>query len=782
MDSGGPAGCWTAALGLIVHWFCTSRIGPGRQQLAEAAAGCNVKVAGDATEAVINAEFPVGTGAPVLEDGQSVADSDASDASDFGGTILPASTAAAGSDACEQPQNPGETCTLPPEYEALLEQRLAAYAATSPLKEMALLLELSADSTMEPLSHRSSLSGLPAWRLPGEDPSATATQTSTTFGHTLGGISPALLSNFDPLDNTHLNDGMISPVQPGDAVFNCPSSMVLSSEESPLTPIELALLRDQVLEVAAEEGAKVSARGSVLQPPATQPALPLEVHAGLVGMPAEQPAMSQSLTLSPRDQPHDFTGQHQTLLTKDDLFRTAPSLKEQPRDLTGQHPCLLTRDDVFRTTLPMDPMVATAGAAPPPPLQLPVHSSCPDQPRRAPPSSAAFMRPMRIGRLQKPSVAMGSMNGTFNSIPVDGVPGSASWTARSRDSNHGGSFSSRDATQLHGTGLRKHGNGFIGQGPFWTCGSSSSCNAGRCSGTATTCTADGRSGSGDNCSQAQKDGVTQAGTGTALIASKDGQVDVAGRISATIAECMELAAKAINVSPDSAPPEEELTTVLLETKEQKLHWRDFLTETVSTYKANNLFKNYDVEADPPRYSRPPLSRPQSGGGKGSTQAALPAGAKGPPPLNVGHMPRRKDPTPPQVVAPRGAGWSPILGGTRRQSPAPSTSNSRFVPCSLWLRGCMRPGQTPTSSTPVRCSESCIEDFEPANPRMWTIGGRRRQVVEEGEFRHVDPQDNPQTDEVASVEMADGAEGCAWHSDLNEASSRSRMSQRPARAG
>jgi len=265
----------------------------------------------------------------------------------------------------------------------------------------------------------------------------------------------------------------------------------------------------------------------------------------------------------------------------------------------------------------------------------------------------------------------------------------------------------------------------------------------------------------------------QAVTGKALLATKDAQTDVASRISATIAECMELAAQAINVIPDSAPPEEELTTVLLETKEQKLHWRDFLTETVSTYKANNLFKNYDVEADPPRYSRPPLSRPQAGLGKGG------AGAKGPSPLNVGHMPRRKDPTPPQVVAPRGAGWSPILGGTRT-SPAPSTSNSRFAPCSFWLRGCMRPGQTPTSSTPVRCSESCVPDFEPANPRMWTIP--RRQLVEEEEVSHMVQRDNPLTDEAASLQMTEGAEGCSWNSDLNETSSRSRTSQRPARAG
>mmetsp|Transcript_74107 Transcript_74107/g.146836 ORF Transcript_74107/g.146836 Transcript_74107/m.146836 type:complete len:750 (+) Transcript_74107:113-2362(+) len=749
MDSGGPAHRFTTALGLIVHTLCTGRSGRDRRRLAEIAPGSKVEIAGDTSEAaVISTEASVETGAPLSEDGQSAP------GRHTGSAIVTATVDAVGSGACEQQQGAGETCNLPPEYEVLLEQRLAAYVATSPLKEVALPLELSADSTMEPLSHRSSSSGLPAWRLPGEDQSTTATQTSNiTFGHTLGGISPALLLNSDPLDNADLNDGRISPVRLGDEVFNCPSSMVLSSEESPLTPTELAHLRDQVLEVAAEEGARVSARGRAPQPPTAHLTLPPEAHAELMGLPAQRPAMSQPLTSSPREQPHGF----------------------------------ITKEDLFRTPLPVDPMGVATAAAPPPPLQLPalqlpVHSNCPDQPRRAPPSSTTFTGQTRKGRQHNLFVAMGSMNGSLNNIPQDGNV-SARWTARSFDSSNAGSLSSRDATQLHGIGSRLQGNGFIGQGPFWTCGSSMSCNASRHPGAAATCTADGPSASTDSrCSQPQKDGVTLASTSATLVASKDAQADVASRISATIAECMELAAQAINITPDSAPPEEELTTVLLETKEQKLHWRDFLAETVSTYKANNLFKSYDVEADPPRYSRPPLSRPQAGfSPKDGKRATLPAGAKGPSPLNVGHMPRRKDPTPPQVVAPRGAGWSPILGGaSKRRSRAETTPSSRLAACSFWFRGCVRPGQSPTS-TPLRCSEDCAADFEPANPRMWTLG-RRRQSVEEAEVGYVGPRGNPLTDEVAQPQTLDDTEGCGWHPDLSETPRRHCMSQKPARAG
>lgn len=74
-------------------------------------------------------------------------------------------------------------------------------------------------------------------------------------------------------------------------------------------------------------------------------------------------------------------------------------------------------------------------------------------------------------------------------------------------------------------------------------------------------------------------------------------------------------------------PESELMTVQLQTREQRLDWRDFLCETVAERKAATLFCLFDVEADPPEYARPPPS-------------ALP----------IGSADR------PKCIAPDGAGW------------------------------------------------------------------------------------------------------------------------------
>lgn len=57
-------------------------------------------------------------------------------------------------------------------------------------------------------------------------------------------------------------------------------------------------------------------------------------------------------------------------------------------------------------------------------------------------------------------------------------------------------------------------------------------------------------------------------------------------------------------------PENEIMTVPLRTKEQRVDWRDFLCEMVATKKASSLFLLYDVEADPPRYARPPPADPK----------------------------------------------------------------------------------------------------------------------------------------------------------------------------
>lgn len=61
------------------------------------------------------------------------------------------------------------------------------------------------------------------------------------------------------------------------------------------------------------------------------------------------------------------------------------------------------------------------------------------------------------------------------------------------------------------------------------------------------------------------------------------------------------------VDNSSEIPESELTSVPLETKEQRLDWRDFLCEMVASNNAQTLFNCYDVDAEAPNYSRPPPS-------------------------------------------------------------------------------------------------------------------------------------------------------------------------------
>jgi len=53
--------------------------------------------------------------------------------------------------------------------------------------------------------------------------------------------------------------------------------------------------------------------------------------------------------------------------------------------------------------------------------------------------------------------------------------------------------------------------------------------------------------------------------------------------------------------------EEELTTVHISSWEQRLDWRSFLSEAVASSLARQAFMNFDVEAEPPAYARPPPS-------------------------------------------------------------------------------------------------------------------------------------------------------------------------------
>eukprot|EP00929_Paragymnodinium_shiwhaense_P052234 TRINITY_DN26173_c1_g1_i2.p1 TRINITY_DN26173_c1_g1~~TRINITY_DN26173_c1_g1_i2.p1 ORF type:complete len:862 (-),score=227.72 TRINITY_DN26173_c1_g1_i2:659-3244(-) len=62
-------------------------------------------------------------------------------------------------------------------------------------------------------------------------------------------------------------------------------------------------------------------------------------------------------------------------------------------------------------------------------------------------------------------------------------------------------------------------------------------------------------------------------------------------------------------NPKTDPPASELMSVSIQTREQRLEWRDFLCEAVSKSCANALFVSYDVEAEPPPFAKPQLSAP-----------------------------------------------------------------------------------------------------------------------------------------------------------------------------
>mmetsp|Transcript_99513 Transcript_99513/g.259963 ORF Transcript_99513/g.259963 Transcript_99513/m.259963 type:complete len:427 (+) Transcript_99513:316-1596(+) len=220
--------------------------------------------------------------------------------------------------------------------------------------------------------------------------------------------------------------------------------------------------------------------------------------------------------------------------------------------------------------------------------------------------------------------------------------------------------------------------------------------------------------------------------------------DVSARFSQVLSSCADLLARAVaDIPADSPPPEDELTTVAMETKEQRLQWRDFLSEAVSKSCAQSLFAAFDVEAEPPRYRRPPRSAPvpaahavdsgeanadqeigwgdggsvasgaqaasglSEGPGEAATIAAEQAkrvaaaavayvaetsGTSGSGPLlglvepfpvhsrmhsRLERVP--EEPPSPPLVAPRGAGWSPLPPGPCRRQPPTSSSKPRRTP-------------------------------------------------------------------------------------------------------
>lgn len=142
-----------------------------------------------------------------------------------------------------------------------------------------------------------------------------------------------------------------------------------------------------------------------------------------------------------------------------------------------------------------------------------------------------------------------------------------------------------------GSGAVLHSAGFVGHGPFWTCGSPR-----RCSRAGAACEKGFKEGGGG--------GPTQS-SGADKLGGADQHKGLADRLGGAAKAFL---AAAIDIPLDSPPPEDELTTYL-ETKEQGFQWRDFLSEAASKSCANALFASYDVEAEPPPYMRPPHSVP-----------------------------------------------------------------------------------------------------------------------------------------------------------------------------
>uniref|UniRef100_A0A7S1A8R9 Uncharacterized protein n=1 Tax=Noctiluca scintillans TaxID=2966 RepID=A0A7S1A8R9_NOCSC len=79
------------------------------------------------------------------------------------------------------------------------------------------------------------------------------------------------------------------------------------------------------------------------------------------------------------------------------------------------------------------------------------------------------------------------------------------------------------------------------------------------------------------------------------------------QVTSLASSCVQLMSHTLDMSPQVPIADSELTTIRMETKEQRLQWRDFLSDSVSQTRATSLFNSYDVEASPGYYARPPLS-------------------------------------------------------------------------------------------------------------------------------------------------------------------------------
>ena len=73
--------------------------------------------------------------------------------------------------------------------------------------------------------------------------------------------------------------------------------------------------------------------------------------------------------------------------------------------------------------------------------------------------------------------------------------------------------------------------------------------------------------------------------------------------SAIVKHCIDLLAEALEVPADAEVQDSELATVCFETREQRLVWRDILSEAVSQHEMKTLCSLFYVESSPGSYPR-----------------------------------------------------------------------------------------------------------------------------------------------------------------------------------
>uniref|UniRef100_A0A7S1A2I2 Uncharacterized protein n=1 Tax=Noctiluca scintillans TaxID=2966 RepID=A0A7S1A2I2_NOCSC len=147
----------------------------------------------------------------------------------------------------------------------------------------------------------------------------------------------------------------------------------------------------------------------------------------------------------------------------------------------------------------------------------------------------------------------------------------------------------------------------VSQGPFWSASITPRCRA-------------SRSGSAPN---PVAQGVSE---NTATLA----------QVTSLATSCVRLMSQTLDITPEVSIADSELTTIRMETREQRMQWRDFLSDSVSQFRANFLFNSFDAESSPGQYARPPLSDIQGSNTVSWYGAPMP-----------------------HIVAPMGAGLAPL---------------------------------------------------------------------------------------------------------------------------